>query len=72
MSAPYLARRVVRIVGDPRWGGGVRQDHIRELTGCDRKTLRAAIAIAYRRGQVDICWSWIVAPAPARREVKAA
>lgn len=71
MNPVWLASRLAAIVRDPRWGGGIHRDHARELLRCDHRELSAAVAIAYRRGDIDACWGWIVAP-PASREAKQA
>ena len=69
MHPVVAANRLAIIVKHPAWGGGLHRDHLGELLGCDRRTLDQAIAIAYRRHAVDICWGWIVAPAsPAASE----
>jgi hypothetical protein len=61
MNPVYLSSQIATVVRDARWAGGVRREHLQELLGCDHRELNQAIAIAYRRRTIDICWGWIVA-----------
>jgi len=72
VSPAYLASKVAAVVADPRWGGGLRRDHLRELLGCEYRELNTAIAIAYKRGTIDFCWGWVVAPPAAAIQAGAA
>ncbi len=74
MNAVWLSTNLAAKVSDPRWGGGVRRDHLAELVGLRSgdPILSAGIAIAYRRRLIDAAEGWLFAPAAARQEASAA
>jgi hypothetical protein len=76
MNPVYLAARILAVVADPRWGGGVHRDHLAEIFGLPRsdKTLGTAIAIACRRGTVALTWGYVIAipPSASGQEASAA
>lgn len=75
MNPVWLSTRIAAKVSDPKWGGGLRRDHLAELVGLRSgdPDLSAGIGIAYRRRLVDAAEGWIFAPVPpARQEASAA
>ena len=63
MNAYSQSSRLATAVRDPKWCGALHRDHAAELLGVSHAELRQVIAIAYRRGLIDLCWDFIV-PAP--------
>jgi hypothetical protein len=73
MTSPAcITAKITPFVAQPRWGGGVHESHLREFLGVDHRTLRAALAIAYRAKRIDFCYLYIVTPLTAASQGRAA
>lgn len=59
-----LPASILRIVSDPRWGGGVHREHLAELLVYKPgdRDLVGALMYLYRRKRIDFCGQYVVIP----------